>query len=137
MEESGSIKYITGKEQEIGFPEYESNDGVIEAPDHGEFPQATLSMTVNDNHIFVLHSGRIFDEGWLRSVIHQITERWEEQNMEYDHSDRLLIYDKHSGEFINEIQLPEPAYKIQATNDFFYIYSYLDEPVFVKYKMDY
>ena len=137
MDGSGSISYTTGKEQEIGFPEYTSDDGVIEAPDHAEFPQATLSMAVNDEYIFVLHSGRIFDEGWLRSVAHQITGRWEELNIEYDHSDRLLLYNKHSGEFIREVKLPEPAYKIQATNNSFYIYTYLDEPIFIKYKIDF
>ena len=57
--------------------------------------------------------------------------------LEFDTGYCEILHSYGSGEFINEIQLPEPAYKIQATNDFFYIYSYLDEPVFVKYKMDY
>lgn len=130
------IEYITGGDQGIGFPEYESSGGVIEAPDHSKFPEATKSMAVNDDYLFVLHSGRKFDEGRLRTLYYQISGRWEELNQEYEHTDRLLVYDAETGEFLEELQLPEVAHKIQVTHQFLYAYSFFDEPVIVKYRME-
>lgn len=137
VDHNGEIQYVTGHEMSIPFPDYDSEPGVIEAPDHGEFPEATMSLAVNNQYLFVLHSGRIFEEGLVRSMYLQLTGRWEELNAQYDHSDRLLVYDKQNGKFIREIALPEKAHKISATDDHLYIYSYLKNPVIITYKMDF
>lgn len=131
------LEYLTGQEQNIPFPEYDSGrDGVFEAPDHGLFPQATLSIAANENYLFVLHSGRKFDEGRLRTAYYRITGRWEELNEKYDHTDRLLIYDRATGDYLHEMELPEPANKIQATDSYLYSYSYMEQdPVIITYEM--
>lgn len=120
---SDGIDYIASEPEPIGFPESESDGDGFSAPSHSDFPKATLDATADSRYIYTLHSGRKFDEGRVREVILTITGKMSELEIEYNSSDRVLVFGKQTGTFVDEITLPERAELIAATDTYFNIYT--------------
>lgn len=135
LDEKGNLQ-IFDNESEIPFPDYTTQPGVLEAPDRSQFPEATLSISANSNYLFILHSGKLFDAGIFKRASYFLRGRYDELEREYDHSDKLLIYNRISGELIYEMTLPEPAKHISVTENYLYSYTYYnDVPTIIKYQL--
>jgi len=105
------------------FPEITPRDGgVYSLPPLDEYPVGALDIDVDENHVYVLYSGKKMDGGFLsrfrspESAVEKIT-----------HSDRVFIYNRVTGDFVREITLPLAVNKFKVAGPKVYLYRTIDE----------
>ncbi|MCC5912879.1 MAG: hypothetical protein JJU46_00770 [Balneolaceae bacterium] len=136
IRKDGSVRLL-GSEMNISFPQADESTRSLEAPDHSEYPEATLSMALNNDYLFVLHSGKKFDASIFRRAFAAVQGKLDELERDYGHSDQLIVYSRESGELVKEITLPEPASDITAYNNVLFTYTYKqDTPEVIRYEID-
>lgn len=135
ISKDGSVR-LFGSEMDIPFPQADESAQSLEAPDHSEYPEATLSMALNSDYLFVLHSGKKFDASIFRRAFAAVQGKLDELERDYGHSDRLLVYSLESSE-VKEITLPEPVSDITVYNNTLFAYTYKqDLPEVIRYEID-
>jgi len=131
LTETGITALINGP-LEHPLPESSPQMGGIYAlPDLTEHSLGILDITADDNHIYVLYSGKF---GSKRSVVRYMLQPgiFEE---ELEHSDKIIIFDRVTGELAGQYRLPVPAKRIRVHNDKFYVLtSYRTLPIIIKYE---
>lgn len=136
-----SISFINGEPANIALPIYEGvkRDGYATttfAPDIAEFPQATLDFSIDDNYLYVLHSGKKLETSGLSKVWSSVSGKIGKLIEDLGYSKKIFIYDKESGEYLRTINLPQKAKNIAVSENYIFALS-LDEeglPIIVGYE---
>lgn len=118
------LNYITLGKPDIPFPLRDKNDeyGI---PSLHEYTSSTMDISVFDNKIYVLHSGKktSYREAFWHLIRGKIMELQENLNL----AQRLFIYDFNDGELIREIELPFEVRKAKVFKDTIYTLSDAEE----------
>lgn len=107
------------------LPTVEFDDG-YSAPDHGVYPQGTLSIATDDNYVYVLFSGKKFEIKPFMAAVKTITGKIADEIEKSDNTTELQIFDKQTGNYIKSIELPEMAKDITFSGNYLYALSYVD-----------
>lgn len=124
---SEGLQQVTAGEDVIPFPEYgfrrtgEGDRHVYQAPDITEHPIATMDLAVDDRYVYVLHHGDTFDLGSLSRFTKAVRGRMEAAVEEWELTDRLLIYNRNSLDFVDEWTLPHAARAIGVNAGHLYV----------------
>lgn len=126
------LDYLINKPEDIPLPEYyfQSNvdgDAVVSAPSINEFPYGTLDLDVDEDYLYVLHSGKKLEAGRLRMIWLSATGKIAEEIENIEYSKKIFVYDKQVGTYLGEIQLLQRAKKIAVSKDYFTILSITEE----------
>lgn len=87
-------------------------------------PRGTLDLACDRKHIYVLYSGKRVSRAKARSLdlAGRLTKaKRAEMNARVRQSDRLHVYERGTGTFLHEIQLPVEARKLAATRNHIYL----------------
>lgn len=134
--DSDGIEYVVYGPSNIDFPDYDyaANDGYT-APDASEYPTGTVDLDTDDTYLYVLHHGRTFDASPFKQLVDIVRGRIEAAIEEWEMTDRLLVYNKATGDFMGEVALPVRARAVEVTEEAVYILSIDDmPPSIIKYK---
>lgn len=132
------LLWVSSEPEAYYLPDYdgiETNGGqrVYRAPDLAEHPYGIIDVSVNDEYVFVLYSGK---KGPDPSGISGFISRATFDPDEILHSDRLFIYD-HEGNFIKEVRLPMEAKTLSVSRNTLKFGSELNqEPVINQFELD-
>lgn len=119
----------------LPFPVVKFKDGYA-APDHSKWPAAALSIAADAHFIYVLYSGKIFDDSIFKQVSDLIRGKIADSIENSDNSTTIHIYDKKSYTFRRELNLPIQAKRIFVHNGSLYTLSYnKGEYQIIKYKI--
>lgn len=136
MTENG-LRWATTEPMNHTLPVYNFRDGnAFVAPRLDKFSRGILDLTGNASHLYVLYSGQKFGDD--RGPLTQISERDVAAGMEaISHSKRLLVFDRHTGEFVREMRLPIRARGIEVTSRYavLYVTEERDAPTFEVYRI--
>ncbi|MCW9706175.1 hypothetical protein [Fodinibius salsisoli] len=121
---------------DLPFPEVEYEKGYA-APDHGKYPEATLDISTDDQHIYILFSGKKFDAGPFRQLANAMTGKLAEEIEKSDNTKEILVIDKNSKNFIKSLNLPVMSKRISVHNNSLYTLSYRDKRYsIIKYRLN-
>ncbi|GAA5521051.1 hypothetical protein LQ318_04855 [Aliifodinibius salicampi] len=119
----------------LPFPIVDYDKGYM-APDHGKSPEATLDISTDDDHIYILFSGKKFDVGPFRQLVNGITGKLAEEIEKSDNTREVLVIDKKSKKYIGSLDLPVMSKRIFVHGNSLYTLSYGDKRYsIIKYKM--
>lgn len=132
--DSDSINFITGKPANIPLPDYnpysDTEDGmVISAPDIAKYPHATLDFAIDDNYLYVLHSGKKLEAGRLKQVWLASTGKLGKEIENIEYSKIIYMYDKNSGDYLGSLELQEKAKKLAVTDHHIFTLSISEDGV--------
>jgi hypothetical protein len=136
-----SIIYINGNPANIPLPDYDAvkKDGYTTttyAPDVAEFPQATLDFSVDDDYLYVLHSGKKLETSGLSKVWASVSAKVGKLIEDLDYAKEIFIYHKETGKYLRTLNLPQEAKKIAVSENYIFALSLDDEglPVIIGYE---
>lgn len=125
------IEFITNGPDKILNPDPREGSG-YSLPTMGKHPEGARDVTVDDNFIYVVFSGKNVS-------------RFEQMRYSFNfdvlidkikHSKRLWVFDKDSGVFIKEIELPISARAFKVLGKNAYLLNTIDdEPKVIKYEL--
>lgn len=126
------IHYVTDNPAPVPFPEYDTGGrGGYEAPNSADFPECTMGIAADERYVYVLHHGETFDIGPVRQLIAMARGRIEAKVEEWELTDRVFMYDRSTGAFVREIQLPVKARAVRVTDRYLYVLTISDGPAAV------
>jgi len=117
--------------QSLVFPvEPDLDEGQVRRPDWFN-PRATLDLACNEEFIYALFSGRAVSRSEVRSLsglagIPSASDRMA-LRAEIERADRLHVYDRATGRFLHEIELPVEARRLAAGDDVLYLLVHEDD----------
>jgi len=117
--------------ESLAFPvEPDLEEGQVRRPDWFN-PRATLDLACNEEFIYVLFSGRAVSRSEVRSLsgltgIPSASDRMG-LRAEIERSERLHVYDRATGRFLHEIELPVEARRLAAGDDVLYLLVHEDD----------
>ena len=129
--DNDGVQQVIPGQNAIPFPKYEvrsDDSNGYQAPDVTEHPIATTDLSLGDRYVYVLHHGETFDIGTLSQFTKAVRGRMEAAVEEWELTNRLLIYDRSSLEFVRELELPHEARAISVDADHLYILTVDDMP---------
>ncbi len=130
VDEKG-IKFITDGPDEIPIPDPRSG-GKYTLPSIGEDPEGARDITVDDKYVYVVFSGENISKSEQMKYAHNVEALIERVK----HAKRLWIFERESGEFIKEVELPLSAKSFQVFNNEAYLLNTTnDEPNIVRYQL--
>ncbi len=135
IEETG-IVFINQEPDNIPLPppdEESERSGRYSLPVMGKHPEGARDVSAGGDFVYVLLNGEKISrmQQWRYLV------NFEALIEKVYHAERLLKYDRFTGEFIGEINLPIPARQAKVQGDTVYLLNTLgDEPIIRKYKLD-
>jgi hypothetical protein len=118
--DTGEVLFSTNNPDEIELPEYvgASDQATMRAPPRDRYPIATIGMAVDNQHLYVLHSGK----------------RWTEHGgMDATNETRTLhVYNKRTGNHLQTLELPYATRDIVVSESHVYLITIENEPAVVK-----
>ncbi|MFA5667912.1 MAG: hypothetical protein WC967_01615 [Balneolaceae bacterium] len=107
------------------------------APDQAKWPKATLSISTDQNYIYMLFSGKKFDDKIFNQISNLLMGKVADSIENANNSNTVHVYDKKTNEYIRTIELPVQAKSIFVFNNHLYALSYKDAMYhIIKYKMN-
>ena len=104
----------------LEFPvETDLDEGHVRRPDWFN-PRATLDLACDERSIYALFSGRAVSRSDVGMGLPSASER-AELRAEIERSDRLHVYDRSTGAFELEIELPIEARQLAASENYLYL----------------
>ncbi|WP_018126246.1 hypothetical protein [Balneola vulgaris] len=132
IDENG-IKYFQDGPDNIPLPMNEDEGGIYSLPVMGKHPEGARDISVNKDHVYITFSGETISK-WEQI---KYTFNFDELIEKISHSKRLLIFDRETGNFIDEIELPRAAMKLKIVgNSAFLLNSIDDVPRIYKYTLE-
>lgn len=120
----------------LPFPIVDYDKGYA-APDHGKSPEATLDISTDGQHIYILFSGKKFEGGPFRQLANVITGKLAEEIEKSDNTKEVLVIDKKSKKYIGSLNLPVMSKRIFVHGNSLYTLSYRDKRYsIIKYEMN-
>lgn len=128
------LERIISEPANIPLPEYRSTsveDGsrIDSAPNIDEYPHGTLDVAVDDEYLYVLHSGKKLEAGRLRQVWLQASGKMAEEIENIEYNNQVFVYDRENGKYIGEIFIPQKAKKITVSDTYLTILSINEEGI--------
>lgn len=133
--DASGLGFQTAEPANLPIPDLRRDAGTIAAPDNADYPQTTLALSVDGDRLYVLFSG-------VQLLMSQTQAMWEAARgrldailEEAETSDRLLVYDKRTGDFLHELRLPVKARDVEIRGENMYILT-VDgmPPTIIKYR---
>ena len=121
---ASGVEWIGGSEMGTGFPTEKENPNQIKMPDAGSVPQQTISITADDNSVYVLHNGN--KVGFWKTLVATVTSDYSDIDELVNATDRLRIYDAATGRFRTEWTLPVRARLISVYDKYLYVSTQTD-----------
>lgn len=132
IDEKG-VKYIQDGPDNIPLPTQDEKSGVYGLPVMGKHPEGARDITVDNNYIYITFSGKKISK-WEQM---KYTFNFEELIEKVKHSRRLLFYDRESGNYLGEVELPESAMKFKISGSSAYLLSSVKGmPTIYKYELN-
>lgn len=112
------LEWATADPENHSLPVYDfRDDGWVMAPAAEDFPQGTLDVAADESYLYVLYSGQQAERpGGLFSRF--TTGDIEAEVERIRHSDRLFIFERDSGAYLEEIILPVRAKAMDVSNEY-------------------
>ncbi len=131
------LGFETFEPARIPIPPPASDDGSIMAPDNADHPQTALALSVDGDELYVLFSGVQLQMSEAQAMLLAARGRLDAVLEEAETSDRLLVYDKYTGEFLREVRLPVRARDVEIRGEDVYILTVDDmPPTIIRYRME-
>lgn len=134
IDEDG-IAFINSEPANIPLPPPDNESeksGRYSLPIMGKHPEGARDISVMDDLVYVLLNGRTISK--LEQMRYMVN--FETLIDKVKHAERLLVYNRFTGEFINELKLPMPARQAKVQGEYVFLLNSLgDVPVIKKYKL--
>lgn len=121
------LKFINDAPDNIPLPIHDENQ-VFSLPVMGEHPEGSRDISVDDNFIYVLFNGKTISK--FEQIRYSMN--FEKLIEKVKHSQRVLIYDKNTGEFVKEIELPKPAMKMSVRGNRYFLLNSLGQQAVIE-----
>ena len=110
---------------------YEEPEGgrIYSIPESNDYPVGALDIEVDSSYIYVLYSGKKITGNLFKRLFNIDVEI-----EKIEHTDKVHIYDKTDGTYLNTVQLPVSAMKFDLTDQHIYLVRTLGEPSVMLYK---
>jgi len=111
----GGLTWATTEPVDHSLPVYDFRDGnAVVAPQLNEFARGILDLTGDSSYLYALYSGqKVEDDG----VLDRLT-GLRAQIEAAKHSDRLFVFDRATGKFVEEMRLPVRAKALEITDQY-------------------
>ncbi len=117
---SDSLEVLNEPER-IDFPTFPDLEaGQVRLPSWFN-PKGTLDLACDASHIYALFSGRQVSREEIPTLSRISESKRAELSARTERSDRLHVYDRSTGAFEHEIELPVEARQLAASNDYLYL----------------
>lgn len=130
IDENG-IQFINDEPDQIALPVHQEKGGNFSLPVMGQHPEGARDISADEDYLYVTFSG-------------ETTSKWEQIRyaLNFDtlierikHSERVLIFQRKTGEFVGEIKLPLRARKFKVAGDHIFLLNTIDDkPEILKYR---
>lgn len=131
FDENGLL-FLTDEPNNIPVPPHDEKNPIHALPDMGEHPEGARDVSVADEIVYVLLNGRTISK--LEQMRYMIN--FEALIDKVNHAESLLMYDRITGEFLKEIELPIPTRQAKVQGEHIFLLNSLgDVPVVKKYKL--
>ncbi|HBQ60794.1 MAG TPA: hypothetical protein DD671_14550 [Balneolaceae bacterium] len=129
------IVFINDEPAKIPLPPVDpesEKSGRYSLPVMGKHPEGARDIAANDKFVYVLLNGETISKFQQMKYMVNFEALIEKTN----HAKRLLIYNRFTGDFLKEIELPIPSKQAKISDDFVYLLHTLGEgPVVKRYKL--
>ncbi len=129
------IVFINDEPDNIPLPpndEESEKSGRYSLPTMGKHPEGARDISATDKFVYVLLNGETISKMQQIRYMANFDALIEKTN----HTKRLMIYDRLTGEFLREIELPLLARQAKVQNDYIFLLNTLDDrPMIKKYKL--
>lgn len=132
IDENG-VKYIQKEPENIPLPVHDEKSGGYGLPIMGKHPEGARDIALDDNYVYITFSGKKISR-WEQM---RYAFNFEELIEKIKHSQRLLIFDRETGNFVKEIELPKTAMKFKIFGNSAYLLNTIDDvPSIYKYSFN-
>ncbi|WP_018128004.1 BF3164 family lipoprotein [Balneola vulgaris] len=125
------VHYLTDGPEGIPIPNPQIKGG-FSLPDINIHPVGAIDISVGEDYIYVVFSGRIVSKSELQEYASDIDLLLEQ----VEHANRLWVFDKSNGDFVKEVNLPKSAKSFQIIGRKAYLLNTLEDyPKITKYQL--